>query len=94
LRNQHSIERIFVKWREKVNLDRVRAGYRQFDVTVPEQTSPQNSWIDSKIRPTEAILDGDFPDRGGAEVRSGLGVLQQAPNVIRESVRVSRGPKQ
>lgn len=90
--DQDAVERIFVKWWQGVDGQRVFATDRQLDIPVIQQPAAQQSSVDQEIVATEAALDGDFPQAGGAEDKFVVGRFNQCTCCGRESVRLPGRP--
>ena len=77
LGDQDAVERILVmQWKFAGN-QRMLAAYREFLIAIHEQQAPEPAGIDLEVIPTEAALDADFPQAGGAEQQTVGGIENQ-----------------
>ena len=90
---QHAVEGIFVQRGQAVDVHRVLAGDRQLDVPVIEQAPSQQSRLDAEVFAPEGILDGDFPNAGGAEEEFVLRVLDLPARGGRQALGLTGGPE-
>src|SRR5712691_10457223 len=61
LRDEQAIEWIFVDRRKSVDVHRVLARDRQFEVAVVEESAPEHAWLDAKVIAPQTAFDGDLP---------------------------------
>ena len=67
LRDENTVERVFVQRRQIVDGDGVFTGDGQFTIAVDQQHAPQAARVNIEVRAFKAVFDGDFPQTRGTE---------------------------
>src|SRR4030095_1636956 len=73
---------------------RVLAGDGKLCVAIVEQPSAQQARLDAEVFPSEAVLDGDLPQAGGAEAKLIARSVQALARRRRETLRLTGRPEQ
>src|SRR5438093_8968356 len=94
LRDEESIERILMQWREHVDIHGVLAGDRQLGVAVVEKSAAQEARLDAKVLAAEGVLDRDFPETGGAEDQLVFQIVELSARGGGEPLGLPGGPEE
>jgi hypothetical protein len=94
LRDEDSIEWVFMEKRQSINCECVVTADQQLAVTVVQQSSTQQSRIRLKVASPKSSLDGNLPKAGGAEHEFIPGIVHQLPGSGRQPTRFFRSPKE